>query len=362
MNMIKGGGDLARPRNEKPRVRWSSNVDEALFNSIRLLASKKDKKLSEIIDESLEDILDKYEKKGIEKMAENETKVIVFACNKGGVGKTTSSTCTAHLLGKMGQKVLFIDTDSQANATSAFGFDVDEESKNTLSSYITDSVKRMNDMVNNGEEPETAAITDYIKETRFKNVSLISADKSLRDDIVTVLTNIAPVYGNLFDYMIADIRELDYDYVIIDTAPRLDAIVTNIFKASDYVVIPTDADLDGIYGCIDTLRTVKAQGGLKRFGQKSAELAGILFTRIDMRKAVAKSNVNGLRTQFGDNVNIFNVLIPEAASVSKAKQLIIRGETEPVRRIATEAFPADKVTKKYEEFVKELIAIVTAAQ
>lgn len=350
---------MARPRNEKPRVRWSSNVDERLFNSIRLLAEKEDKKLSEIIDESLEAILDKYEKKGTENMAENNTKVIVFACNKGGVGKTTSSTCTAHLLGKIGKKVLFIDTDSQANATSAFGFDAEESTK-SLSDYITDSVKRMNDMVNNGEEPETAVITDYIKETRFKNISLISADKRLRDDIVTVLTNIAPIYGNLFDYMIADIRELGYDYVIIDTAPRLDAIVTNIFKAADYVVIPTDTDLDGIYGCIDTLRTVKAQGGLKRFGQKSAELAGVLFTRVDLRKAVAKSNVNGLRAQFGDNINIFDALIPEAASVSKAKQLVIRGEAEPVRRIATEAFPADKATKKYEDFVRELISITSA--
>lgn len=154
-------------------------------------------------------------------------KVISFLNIKGGVAKTTSCVNVAACLGKQGYKVLVIDADPQANATSSLGM------------YKSDGIG-MYELLK-GEEH------DYIKETAFKGVSVVPSNiKLIASEGEILADSKRPREIRLKKWM--DKLTESYDYILIDCPPNLGMLTVNALAITDYVLVPIKIDkyaLDG---------------------------------------------------------------------------------------------------------------------
>ena len=167
-------------------------------------------------------------------------RIIAFANQKGGVGKTTTCVNMATFMALMGKKVLLVDLDPQGNATSNLGFTKDG-SYNSIYQVMS----------------EQKPVTDAIYETKVQNLSIIPANIDLAGVEVEL------VYMNSREYVIRKIFEQvknSYDYITIDCPPSLGLLTINAFTASDAVIIPIQCEffaLEGLSQLMNTIRLVK---------------------------------------------------------------------------------------------------------
>ena len=146
------------------------------------------------------------------------SKIISIANQKGGVGKTTSSINLAAALAKLGQRVLLIDADPQANSSSGLGVEIRE-----LDSTIYECLV-------NGVDPHSAIIA-----TNTKNLSLIPSHIDLVGAEIEMLN--MEHREQLLKNILNQVRD-EYDYILIDCSPSLGLITVNALTASDSVFIP----------------------------------------------------------------------------------------------------------------------------
>ena len=179
-------------------------------------------------------------------------KVISITNQKGGVGKTTSAINIAYFLSKMGKRVLFLDFDLQGNATSGLGVD-----KNELNLTMADVVA--------GE----AALKDVILETEYKGLSLAPATPVLANTEVE-LANVQGRFTRL-KTALETVRE-DYDYVILDSPPSLSLLTVNGFIASDFLVLPVQAEFYAMEGLGQLLESI-LKSAVHKQGEFSNELS-----------------------------------------------------------------------------------------
>ncbi len=214
---------------------------------------------------------------------------------KGGIGKTTTAINLSACLAELGQRVLLIDMDSQANASIGLNIDPDELDK-TVYDLIMD---------------EKTRVSDVRCRTMMETLDLLPAHMDLAGCEVRLAGNASRPY--ILRNALKEING-DYDFVIIDCPPSLGLLSLNALVASSDIIIPTEAKYYAIKG-FDMLNkminTIHQQLGHK------INLMGVLITMFDKKTALHRILYNEIKQTFGDK--LFATLIPRNITLSEAE-------------------------------------------
>ena len=220
-------------------------------------------------------------------------KIIAIANQKGGVGKTTTSVNLAASLGVLEKKVLLIDADPQANASSGLGIDVESVE---IGSY---------QVLEHSATPEEATVA-----CSAPNVSVIPAHIDL------VAIEIELVDKENREYMLKQALESvknNYDYIIIDCAPSLGLLTLNALTAADSVVIPIQCEYFALEGLGKLLNTIKS---VQKIHNPTLDIEGLLLTMYDSRLRLSNQVVEEVQKHFNDMV--FETIIQRNVKLSEA--------------------------------------------
>ena len=225
-------------------------------------------------------------------------KIIAFANQKGGVGKTTSAVNIAASVGILGKSVLLIDLDPQGNTTSGVGINK-KNLKSTSYELLIDEIDAKQAIV----------------ETEFKNLSVIPSNISLA--------------GAEFDLYQLENREYrlkkqleavkdNYDYIIIDCPPSLGMITVNALAAADAVIIPMQCEYYALEGLSQLMITIRK---IKQLYNPELEICGILITMFNGRLILTMQVISELKKYYSDKLFKTpvsrNVKLSEAPSFGK---------------------------------------------
>jgi chromosome partitioning protein len=220
-------------------------------------------------------------------------KIIAIANQKGGVGKTTTSVNLAASLGVLEKKVLLIDADPQANASSGLGIDVESIE---IGSY---------QVLEHSATPEEATIG-----CSAPNVKVIPAHIDL------VAIEIELVDKENREYMLKQALESikdKYDYILIDCAPSLGLLTLNALTAADSVIIPIQCEYFALEGLGKLLNTIKS---VQKIHNPNLDIEGLLLTMYDSRLRLSNQVVEEVQKHFNDMV--FETVIQRNIKLSEA--------------------------------------------
>lgn len=226
-------------------------------------------------------------------------KVIAFANQKGGVGKTTSAVNIAASLGVLGKKVLLVDLDPQGNTTSGVGI-----SKKTLKKSLGDLLMLEDEDLT----PET--IRSTIIKTEFDNLSVIGTTISLAGAEYALFES--GEEGSALKRIFDQIKD-EYDYIIVDCPPSLGMFTLAALSASDGVVIPMQCEFYALEGLSQLIITITQ---VKRKYNPDIKISGILLTMYNGRLLLSAQVVKQLKMHYYDK--LFATAISRSVKLSEA--------------------------------------------
>lgn len=222
------------------------------------------------------------------------TRIYTFVNQKGGVGKTTTTINLAAYMARLGQRVLVIDLDPQANATSCLGVD-----KNTVENGTYESLVDLN-----------MPGSSILKNERL-NLSLLPSSPALAGAEVELVDELARE-----SRLKRALEEQDgrYDYILIDCPPSLGLLTINgLVAAREGVIIPVQCEylaLEGLGQLTQTLQRVR------KALFPELEVRGVVLTMFDPRTRLAADVVSEVRQHFPDQV--FKSVIPRSIRLAEA--------------------------------------------
>ena len=217
--------------------------------------------------------------------------IVVFANQKGGVGKTTTAVNLGAYIAEAGRKTLLVDFDPQGNLSSSLGID-----KKGAGIYEVISGK--------------ADITDVIQRTPVDNLFAISANIHLTGANVELVDQDDKEY--FLKKSLEKIRS-SFDYIFIDSPPSLGILTLNGLVAADFVIIPLQCEYFALEGLTLLVHTV---AGIQKDLNKKLSIGGIVFTMYDTRTNLANEVVKNVTGYFREKV--FRTVIPRNVALSEA--------------------------------------------
>ena len=218
-------------------------------------------------------------------------KIIAFANQKGGVGKTTTAVNLAASLAEQGKKVLVCDFDPQGNATSGFGIDPRSLKTSVYELTVCD-----------------APVEEGIIKTKW--VDVIGANVNLAGAEIDLIELDRREYR--LKMVLDQIRD-DYDYIFIDCPPSLGLLTLNSLCAADSFLVPLKCEYYALEGLTQLMTTVRAvQRGLNQ----GIKMEGVLLTMFDGRTNLSIQVVEEVKRHFGKKV--FATVVPRNVRLSEA--------------------------------------------
>jgi chromosome partitioning protein len=222
-------------------------------------------------------------------------KIVAIANQKGGVGKTTTAVNLGAALAESGKRILIVDLDPQANATSSFGLQGVED----VSLY----------------EPllGEASITEKILPTRREGLFIVPADLDMAGAEVEIarmpnhLTRLAETLKPLH-------TDQTFDFVFLDCPPSLGILMSNALAAADELLTPIQCEYFALEGLVKIVRLIEQV--LDSGANEGLELGGIVMTMFDARTNLSQQVVADVRKHFGERV--YETVIPRSVRLSEA--------------------------------------------